>query len=35
VICVKNDSNIPLYEYDRTDISVNVRKEFQRAAPDG
>lgn len=28
VIYVKNDSNISLYEFDRTDISVNVRKDF-------
>ncbi len=24
----KNNSNIPLYEYDKTDVSVNVRKDF-------
>ncbi|MGE5791971.1 MAG: tetratricopeptide repeat protein [Bacteroidota bacterium] len=28
VIYVKNDSNISLYEFDRTDISVNVRRDF-------
>jgi tetratricopeptide (TPR) repeat protein len=28
VIYVKNDSNISLYEFDRTDISVNLRKDF-------
>jgi len=28
IVYTKNDSNIALYEFDRTDISINVRKDF-------
>lgn len=28
ILHIKNDANIPLFEYDRTDVSLNLRKDF-------
>ncbi len=28
ILYLKNDSNAPLFEYDRTDVSLNLRKDF-------
>ena len=28
VVYYKNKSNLPLFEYDRTDVSVNLRRDF-------
>jgi hypothetical protein len=28
LIYIKNDSNIALFEYERTDLSINLRKDF-------
>jgi hypothetical protein len=28
VVYLKNDSNLALFDYERTDVSLNVRKDF-------